>query len=142
MSAPKEKTQKTFIAEVHNSGLKVRLTVGKEELDLDAAELDTVIRELAHRRSMLADVVPVDLEPNANFNPLINPKTLIGDTVIGEKAGQQKMALIAYRHPGLGWQSMVYSKEAARGMLEGFEKVVKKIDPLNTAGSGLILPKT
>ena len=134
------KRQPHLTAEVHKSGLKVRVCVGKEELTLDAAEMGTLIRELGARRAMLADAVPMELGPNPKLNPMMSPPTVIGDVEIGEKMGRTSFVLMAYRNPAYGWQAMAYTKEAARGIVQGMEKVLLKIDPTRAGSSKLILP--
>ena len=137
----KPEPKKNLIAEVHNNRLKIRLSIGKDEITLDTYELETVIMALSERRAMMQEPVPMELEPSAGLNPLMNPPTVVGETTVGEKMGETSMVALCHRHPGLGWQSAAFSKEAARALVKGIEDVLKKIDPMRAGSSSLILPK-
>ena len=137
----KPEPKKNLIAEVHNNRLKIRLSIGKDEITLDTYELETVIRALSERRAMMQEPVPMELEPNAGLNPLMNPPTVVGETTVGEKMGKTSMVALCHRHPGFGWQSQAYTMESARAVVLGIEKVLQKIDPMRTgSASKLILP--
>lgn len=136
------KKRPDFIAEVSNNGLKVRLTLGREEMTLDAAEMDTIIRELAHRRSLMAELPPTELDPNAKLNPVMHPHTVVGDITVGELAAKRSLVLVGWRHPGYGWLAMTYSPTEANEIIDGMTRVLKQVDPLQTGKSSLILPNT
>ena len=140
MNSSTPNKQPNFVAEVHNSQMKIRLCIGKDDLTLDTYELETVIRALVERRAMMLEPVSAELDPNAAVNPLMNPTTIVGDITVGEKAGQQSMVVIATRNPGFGWMSAAYSKESVRAVVKGIEDVLKKIDPMRAGSGSLILP--
>jgi len=117
-------TDKHFVAEVAQNMMSVRISMGKESLTLDASEMDVVIRELSHRRALLADMVPFQLEPNAMVETVTGPMTAVG------KGGPDgDLLIMRYRHPGYGWQAIGFTEEDARKIKTGFERVLLLLKP-------------
>jgi hypothetical protein len=117
--------KKHFVAEVHDDRTKVRLTMGKEELTLDAAEMDTLIMELGKRRQMLADSVPMQLDPHARI-----PEFVFQSPVMIGRPGEAKFGFIGLRHPGFGWMAYAFPPHELRAIRDVADQVAKTIDPI------------
>lgn len=83
---------------------------------LDAADCDGLLDMLQKARADLADVIPMDLEPNARVSPLFDPKWQLGDSPEGE-------ILLAVRHPGFGWITIMLPKNEAAALADGLDKL-------------------
>lgn len=127
--------QKHFVAEVHQDRTKVRLSMGKEELELNADELDILIRELGVRRAMMTPHIPMQLEPNPRFLQVSNPPWHMG---IVDK--QEKVMVLLLRHPAYGWIGNVLPLNGAKKLLEGLAGTVRELEPVVLPEKKLILP--
>jgi hypothetical protein len=128
--------KKHFVAEVHDDRTKVRLTMGKEELTLDAAEMDTLIMELGKRRKMMADSVPMQLDPHARI-----PDFVFGSPVMIGRPGDEKFGFIGLRHPGFGWMAYAFPAHEMRAIRDGADKVAKMIEPIEMPSKpSIIMP--
>jgi len=130
-----EKREKHFVAEVHQDRTKIRLSMGKEELELTAEDLDILIRELGARRVMMTPMIPTHLEPNPRFVQVGNPPWQLG---IVDK--EQKVMVMLVRHPAYGWVGNVFPLNAAKKLLEGLAGVVRMLEPVQIPDKKIILP--
>lgn len=92
----------------------INLTVNIDDressfLRLDALEVEQFIDCLASLRSKLADAVPVRLEPYPRLNAIVNPPWAA--MRVDERS--TKGRLLAFRHPGLGWVSFIFTTQEA-----------------------------
>ena len=79
---------------------------------LEAPELDDLIRTLSDGRAQLADEVSPELDEGARItNNVANPSYLIG------KNSLQGKALLAFRHPGLGWLGFQFRRSVVEAMV-------------------------
>jgi hypothetical protein len=79
---------------------------------LEAPELDDFISALADGRSQLLDEVAPQLEERARItNAVVSPSYLIG------KNDRKGEALLAFRHPGLGWLGFQLRRSVVEAMV-------------------------
>lgn len=127
--------QKHFVAEVHQDRTKIRLSMGKEELELSAEDLDTLIRELGQRRTMMTPPVPMALEPNPRFAQIPNPPWQMG--VVNK---EEKIIVLLMRHPAYGWFGNLFHIDMAKRMIEGLGQTIRAIEPVQLPKKQIILP--
>lgn len=127
--------QKSFIAEVHNDGTKVRITMGREEMELTPEELDTVIQELGVRRAMMTPAIPHNLEPNPRMVPTTAPIF-----AAGVHDPQNKVIVTALRHPGYGWLAFLHNVDQAKNMCGAIGHCIKTVEPIQMPKPKIILP--
>jgi len=128
-------SDKHFVAEVHQDRKSIRLSMGKSELTLDAAELDVLIREIGMRRSMMDPPIPTRLDPNPRFVPVSNAAF-----VSGVQDMERKVAALLFRHPGYGWQGYVYHVDQLREVVKTIETTLRQIEPIQLPKSRIIMP--
>lgn len=99
---------------VDADGAAVTLRVQGDEGELfgarlEAPELDDLIRLLSDARALLTEAVAPELDEGARITNIVaDPAYLVG------KNSEKDQALIAFRHPGLGWLGF----QLRRGMVE------------------------
>src|SRR5690349_5507252 len=81
-------------------------------IELANAELEATILQLARIRAAMKDEVPSSLEPNPRLGGLHNP--IWQANLATFESGIVKAPALAYRHPGLGWQTIHLSPDEAR----------------------------
>lgn len=127
---------KHFVAEVNQDQRSVRITMGKEELTLNAAEMDVLITELARRRALLVhDPVPHQLEPNPVFVPVSNPAFAVG---VQDK--ERKHMMLTFRHPGFGWQFYLLPLDKFKHLAEAAVNAIRMVEPVAMPTKKIIMP--
>jgi hypothetical protein len=88
--------------------------------ELDAAEIEALIDQLAVARAALAPMVPADVDPGTRVRVLSDPRWVI------PADDQYDGRVLALRHPGLGWLGFLFPRpealQVARWLVHGFEK--------------------
>lgn len=102
------------------AALQLRLSSGEVELfsaRLEAPELDDLIHALALGRAQLADEVAPELDEGARItDTAVDPAYLVG------KNAAKGQALIAFRHPGLGWLGFQLRRSVVEAMVGGLRR--------------------
>lgn len=109
-------------------------------IDIDADGVSTIIRNLATIRAQMADVVPRDLDPGGNVLPdtTVNPRV-----VIGNEGPMSRLALVTFRHPGLGWVSFAFNEDNTRRVCMGLTLELQRMRSKGLHipnGPGFIVP--
>jgi len=80
---------------------------------LEAPELDDLIRGLSDARAQLTEAVAPELDLGARItNTVVDPAYIVG------KNSQKGQALLALRHPGLGWLGFQLRRSVVEAMVE------------------------
>jgi hypothetical protein len=95
------------------AGLRVIADEGSLfRIRLEAPELDDLIRALADARTRLEEEVAPELDEGARItNVVVDPAYLVG------KNSAKGQALVAFRHPGLGWLGFQLQREVTEAMV-------------------------
>ena len=105
-----------------SDGAHASLAVSGATVDLNASDIDNLLRDLAAVRARMTPVHPAE--------PPSDPVKLHhGDNLLwSEKAAPEKSAVqFATQHPGLGWTSMWLSRAQVEDLLTSFEFESAKI---------------
>jgi len=90
---------------------------------LEAPELDDLIRALGDGRAQLADEVSPELDEGARItNNVVDPSYLVG------KNSAQGKALLAFRHPGLGWLGFQFRRPVVEAMVRQLDNWLHEED--------------
>lgn len=85
-------------------------------IELGASEIEQTIWRLVEIRAHMKEEVPTSLDPNPRLGGVHDP---IWQASLATFEGQsEKLPALAYRHRGLGWQTIHLSREQARKMGE------------------------
>ena len=95
--------------------LALRILADGEEVfgtRLEAPELDDLIRALGDGRAQLADQVAPELDEGARItDTVVDPAYLVA------KNSDRGRALLAFRHPGLGWLGFQLRRPVVEAMV-------------------------
>ena len=122
---------------ISTDGRLIRLQVEEDgkalaHIDMDAATTSTMIDNLAHLRSRMADKVPATPESLVFRNPARETSFMVG-----REHAVSRDVLLAFRHPGLGWLAFTLSvKESARLATA----IAAQLADIGRASNGLVLP--
>ena len=117
--------------EGHRAGLRVRVAPGGDRclfevvdrrgralahVALETPELDSLVRSLADLRAAMGDPVPATLDPGARLTVLVDPawQTRLPAAGTGPEGGAA--AVLALRHPGLGWLGFLLPRAEAAAL--------------------------
>lgn len=90
---------------------------------LEAPELDDLIRALSDGRAQLTDEVSPQLDEGARItNIVVDPSYLVG------KNSAQGKALLAFRHPGLGWLGFQFRRTVVEAMVRQLDDWLREKD--------------
>lgn len=87
---------------------------------LEAPELDELIRGLSDARAQLDDEVSPELDEGARLT-----NTVVDPTYVVARNRSKGLALLAFRHPGLGWLGFQLRQSVVEAMLEGLHRCVR-----------------
>ena len=105
-----------------SDGAHASLAVSGATVDLNASDIDNLIRDLAAVRARMTPVHPA--EPPSDPVKLHHGDNLLWSV----KAAPEKSAVqFATQHPGLGWTSMWLSRAQVEDLLTSFEFESAKI---------------
>lgn len=99
-----------------HDALALRILADDEEVfgtRLEAPELDDLIRALSDGRAQLADQVAPELDEGARItDTVVDPAYLVA------KNSERGRALLAFRHPGLGWLGFQLRRPVVDAMVQ------------------------
>ncbi|PAX06537.1 hypothetical protein [Sphingomonas lenta] len=112
----REAAQVELSVEEDGAAVWLRVLGGEGELfgaRLEGPELDDLIRALADGRARLADAVAPELDEGARITDVtVDPAYLVG------KNSDKGQALVAFRHPGLGWLGFQLRRDVVAAMVD------------------------
>lgn len=113
---------------------QVNLTLKKDGatiggMGLLASDMDDLIARLARARAAMKDTVPATLEPGARLSPIPAPAWLIKQQL------QPPGALLALRHPGVGWLSFSMPTDSATALCEAIIHAVQRVGATDPSAS-------
>ena len=82
---------------------------------LDAGDLSGLIANLAKARADMADMVPLNLDPHARLEAVVDPSWQLAP----DSGGLRNLAL---RHPGLGWLAFRMNMESSQRLGSGLSR--------------------
>jgi hypothetical protein len=107
-------TKDRVIVRIEERGHQIRILA---EIDLDAAEADEAITNVAERRSVLRDEVPMDLGPNVSV-----PRAIVDPNVfVDPKPMPDGRRALMFRHPGFGWIGFSMRQQQVEDMIRLLE---------------------
>lgn len=87
---------------------------------LEAPELDELIRGLSDARARLAEEVSPELDEGARItNTVADPSYVVA------RNQRKGLALLAFRHPGLGWLGFQLRQSVVEAMLDSLHRGVR-----------------
>lgn len=86
-------------------------------------ELDTLVRTLADLRALMSDPVPRTLDPGARLTVLSDPAWQVKPPAPGTG---RDVAVLALRHPGLGWLGFLLPQLEAAALGHGFVRLIQQ----------------
>lgn len=109
------KSELAFGVNDAKTAVVIRVVEDGREIDrwqMEAPELDQHIRALASHRAELAEQVPPSLDAGSLIQDVVtDPPINVSSTPTG-------VALLSYRHPGLGWLGLAVSRDAAEQLVQ------------------------
>lgn len=88
--------------------------------ELDAAEIEALIDQLAAARAALTPSAPMDVDARTRLRVLPDPRWIV------PADDRYEGRVLALRHPGLGWLGFLFPRsealQVARWLVHGFDK--------------------
>lgn len=87
----------------------------------DGASVEEVIRNLSAARMQLPEAVTPDLDPGARMEAVVDPRWKT------ELISDHGVAVLALRHPGLGWVSFAFPPHEALALGQSLQKIGEQL---------------
>lgn len=104
--------------EASPDGTLVRVTIGDQEVVLDAAQLEQAMATLAAVRQQLEPPVARERAPLGTFAAINSPLTMLATDFAGDGA------IVSIRDPGRGWLHYRYFEKDLRDMRTLIDQII------------------